>query len=205
VDVAVHPTELLLVAYREDRDAERGIANAVELLEVRGDVDAVPAAASYVEQEELTPFDAVHLVESAGDTLVSSDNADDGLAERVKLEERATTSKLILRPPNRSPSPTALAHSSSLRSAPSSSASITPDPPSRSSSQEPRATSRRTCSRSKRSPLFLPQLVEHAVDAIEARVLLTPDVVIRRHPRAMGLSRGHFPGPSAQRWVDRPV
>jgi len=82
--------ELLLVAYREDRDTERVVANAVELLEVRGDVDTVLAAASYVEQEGLTPFDALHLVESDGDTIVSSDKAYDGLAARVKLEERAT-------------------------------------------------------------------------------------------------------------------
>ena len=82
--------ELLLVAYREDRDTERVIANAVELLEVRGDVDTVLAAASYVEQEGLTPFDALHLVESDGDTIVSSDKSYDGLAERVALEERAT-------------------------------------------------------------------------------------------------------------------
>lgn len=80
--------ELLLVAYREDRDTERVVANAVELLEVRGDADTVLAAASYIEQEGLTPFDALHLVESDGDTIVSSDNSSDGLA--VTLEERAT-------------------------------------------------------------------------------------------------------------------
>lgn len=59
--------ELLLVAYHEDRDTERVVANAVELLEIRGDVDTILAAASYVEQEGLTPFDALHLVESDGD------------------------------------------------------------------------------------------------------------------------------------------
>ncbi|AZH26550.1 PIN domain-containing protein [Haloplanus aerogenes] len=81
--------ELLLVAYREGRDTERVVANAAELLEIRGDADTVLAAASYVEQEGLTPFDALHLVESDGDTIASSDQAYDGLAERVKLEERA--------------------------------------------------------------------------------------------------------------------
>lgn len=80
--------ELLLVAYREDRDTERVVANAVELLEVRGDADTVLAAASYVEQEGLTPFDALHLVESDGDLIVSSDTAYDGLTERLALEER---------------------------------------------------------------------------------------------------------------------
>jgi hypothetical protein len=81
--------ELLLIAYREDRNTERVIANAVERLEVRGDVDTVLAAASYVDQG-LTPFDALHLVESDGATIVSSDKSYDGLAERVAPEERAT-------------------------------------------------------------------------------------------------------------------
>ena len=80
----------MLVAYREGRNTERVVANAVELLEVRGDVDTVLAAASYVEQGGLMPFDALHLVESDGDTIVSSDTSYDGLAERVTLEEPAT-------------------------------------------------------------------------------------------------------------------
>jgi bifunctional DNA-binding transcriptional regulator/antitoxin component of YhaV-PrlF toxin-antitoxin module len=67
--------ELLLVAYLEDRDTERVVANAAELLEVRGDVDTVLAAASYVEQEGLAPFDALHRIKSTGDPTVSSDNA----------------------------------------------------------------------------------------------------------------------------------
>jgi predicted nucleic acid-binding protein len=78
--------ELLLVAYREDRNAERVIANATELVTVRGDVDTVVAAATYVEHHGLTPFDAVHLVESAGDTIVSSDETYDDFSSRLELE-----------------------------------------------------------------------------------------------------------------------
>jgi hypothetical protein len=77
--------ELLLVAYRENRDAERVVANAASLVEVRGDVDTVVAAATYVEDHGFTPFDALHLVESDGDTVVSSDAAYDGYAERFDL------------------------------------------------------------------------------------------------------------------------
>ena len=65
--------ELLLVAYREGLDAERVVANAAALVEVRGDVERVLSAAAYVEDHGLTPFDALHLVESDGDTIVSSD------------------------------------------------------------------------------------------------------------------------------------
>jgi len=77
--------ELLMVAYREDRDTERVVANAVNLLDVRGDVDTVVAAATYVDDYGFTPFDAVHLVESDGDTIVSSDDTYDGFADRLDL------------------------------------------------------------------------------------------------------------------------
>jgi len=79
--------ELLLVAYREDRDAERVVANAAALVEVRRDVDAVAAAATYVEDHGFTPFDALHLVESNGDAVVSSDEAYEGYAPRVDLRD----------------------------------------------------------------------------------------------------------------------
>jgi hypothetical protein len=78
--------ELLLVSYRENRDAERVITNAAALVEVRGDVDTVVAAASYVEDHGFTPFDALHLVESNGDPIVSSDDAYEGFAPRVDLK-----------------------------------------------------------------------------------------------------------------------
>jgi hypothetical protein len=78
--------ELLLVAYREDRDAERVVTNAANLVEVRGDVDTVVAAATYVEDHDFTPFDALHLVESDGDTIVSSDETYEAFAPRVDLK-----------------------------------------------------------------------------------------------------------------------
>ncbi|MFB6129641.1 MAG: PIN domain-containing protein [Salinigranum sp.] len=79
--------ELLLVAYRENRDTERVIANATELVEVRGDAETVVAAATYVEDHGFTPFDALHLVESDEDTIVSSDEAYDGFAPRLDLRD----------------------------------------------------------------------------------------------------------------------
>jgi len=78
--------ELLLVAYREDRDTERVVANAANLVEVDGDVDTVVAAATYVEDHGFTPFDALHLVESDGDTIVSSDRAYEDFAPRLDLK-----------------------------------------------------------------------------------------------------------------------
>ncbi|MGQ4554874.1 PIN domain-containing protein [Halobellus sp. GM3] len=79
--------ELLLVAYREDRDTDRVIANAASLVEVRGDVDTVVKASTYVEDHGFTPFDALHLVESEGDTIVSSDDTYEGVAPRLDLKD----------------------------------------------------------------------------------------------------------------------
>ena len=78
--------ELLMVAYREDRDTERVVTNAASLVEVRGDVNTVVAAATYVEDHGFTPFDALHLIESDGDTIVSSDETYDGVAPRLDLK-----------------------------------------------------------------------------------------------------------------------
>jgi hypothetical protein len=79
--------ELMLVAYREDRDVEAVVANATNLVDVRGDVNTVVAAATYVEDHGFTPFDAIHLVESDGDTIVSSDETYDSFAPRYDLRD----------------------------------------------------------------------------------------------------------------------
>jgi len=78
--------ELLMVAYREDRDTERVVTHAAKLVEIRGDVDTVVAAATYVDDHGFTPFDALHLVESDEDTIVSSDDAYEGFAQRLDLK-----------------------------------------------------------------------------------------------------------------------
>jgi hypothetical protein len=78
--------ELLMIAYRERRDTERVITNAAALLDVRGDVDTVVTAATYVEDHGFTPFDALHLVESDGDTIVSSDETYESFAPRLDLK-----------------------------------------------------------------------------------------------------------------------
>ena len=78
--------ELLLVAYREDRNAERVVTNAAALVDVRGDVNTVVSAATYVEDHGLTPFDALHLIESDEDTIVSSDDTYEGFAQQLDLK-----------------------------------------------------------------------------------------------------------------------
>ncbi|MDZ7688214.1 MAG: PIN domain-containing protein [Halobacteriales archaeon] len=85
--------ELMLVAYREGWNVLRVVAAGKELVEVRGDTDDILAAASYVEDDGFTPLDAVHLVSSGDDTVVSSDSDYDGFTERVRLEEMDDTSE----------------------------------------------------------------------------------------------------------------
>ena len=73
--------ELMLMAYREGK-----LANAEALMEVRGELDGILAAANYVDYEGMPPFDAVHLVKAGEDVIVSGDNAYDRLTERIRLE-----------------------------------------------------------------------------------------------------------------------
>ena len=79
--------ELMLVAYREDLNVLKVVSETIELLEIRGNIKDMESAATYVEEEGLTPFDALHLVKSRGEKIVSSDKTYDGYAERLKLEE----------------------------------------------------------------------------------------------------------------------
>ena len=78
--------ELLMVAYREERDSERVVSNAATLVEIRGDVETVVTAATYVEDHGFTPFDALHLVESNGDAIVSSDDTYADVTSRLDLK-----------------------------------------------------------------------------------------------------------------------
>lgn len=78
--------ELMMVAYRNDKNVLRTVAEAIELVEIKGKPKNIEAAAVYVEEENLTPFDAQHLVMSADEKIVSSDKDYDKFTERLKLE-----------------------------------------------------------------------------------------------------------------------
>ncbi|MFW6437215.1 MAG: PIN domain-containing protein [Halococcoides sp.] len=80
--------ELMLVAYREDWDVLTVVTSAKQLVTVRGDVESIIAAASYVDDEGLTPLDALHLVRADGEPIVSSDAVYDDHADRIALEDR---------------------------------------------------------------------------------------------------------------------
>lgn len=78
--------ELLLVSYRENRNAEQVVANATALIDIRGELEPIYRAIEYVAEHDLTPFDAIHLVQSGNEPIVSSDDSYDGFSERVPLE-----------------------------------------------------------------------------------------------------------------------
>jgi hypothetical protein len=78
--------ELMLVAYREGRNVERTVAEAKQLVDVDGDAEGVLAAASHVEESGFTPFDALHLVRSEADPVVTSEQDYETFSDRIPLE-----------------------------------------------------------------------------------------------------------------------
>ena len=65
---------------------ERVVTDASRLVEVRDDAETVLAAASHVEGHGLTPLNALHLVRSGDDPIVSSDSSSDPFSRRIALE-----------------------------------------------------------------------------------------------------------------------
>jgi hypothetical protein len=80
--------ELLVVSDREDWNPMKIISGANQLVRVEGDVEDIKAASSHMEENNFTAFDALHLIASGEDKIVSSDKDYDEHSERLKLEER---------------------------------------------------------------------------------------------------------------------
>ena len=79
--------ELMLVAYREGWNVLRVVTAARSLVEVRGDTEDVLAAASYVADDEFTPLDALQLVSSGDDPIVTSESSYEGYSDLIELSE----------------------------------------------------------------------------------------------------------------------
>lgn len=80
--------ELLVVSYREGWSCTEVLANIEELIDIRDEPEELFRAAAVIENRDMTPLDAVHLVISGDDPIISSDQAYDDRSERLKLEER---------------------------------------------------------------------------------------------------------------------
>jgi len=81
--------EIFLISYREDWDCREVLANTEALVEVRDPVDEIFQAAVKVDEDGMTPMDAIHLVSSKNEKIISSDKNYDKNSERVKLEKVA--------------------------------------------------------------------------------------------------------------------
>ncbi len=83
--------ELMLLAYRDNKDPTEIIEKAAELIEIREPdigVDGHIAACYLIKKYHMTPFDALHAVLAQNDSIVSSDKKYDMLGlHRIKLEK----------------------------------------------------------------------------------------------------------------------
>ena len=68
-----------------ERHARRKSDDRIPRPSARGGGQTVVAAATSVEDHGFTPFDTRHLVDSDGDTIVSSDDTYESVAPRVDL------------------------------------------------------------------------------------------------------------------------
>lgn len=80
--------EIFLVSYREDWDTRKVLANTEELVEIRDSIEELFKASIKVEEDNMTPIDAVNLIVSGDDKIISSDESYDKLSERKPLEEK---------------------------------------------------------------------------------------------------------------------
>ena len=80
--------ELMLVAYRKDRNVLKTITGASKLIEIKGDEALMKEAATYVTENDFTPLDAVHLASSNGDKILSSEKDYQEFTEVEKLDEK---------------------------------------------------------------------------------------------------------------------
>ena len=83
--------ELMLLAYRDNKDPTEIIEKAAELMEIREPdigVEGHIAACYLIKKYQMTPFDALHAVLAQNDSIVSSDKKYDMLGLiRIKLEK----------------------------------------------------------------------------------------------------------------------
>jgi len=82
--------ELLLISDRFAFDRMEALSYALEIASVPEDETVLFQAADYMEQHDLTAFDAYHVAYASEDPIVSSDTAiDDVAADRIAIEEES--------------------------------------------------------------------------------------------------------------------
>jgi predicted nucleic acid-binding protein len=80
--------ELLMISERFEFDRMEALSHALEIASVPEDEGVLFQAADYMEQHDLTAFDAYHVAYAGDDTILSSDRSfDDVTDDRLPIDE----------------------------------------------------------------------------------------------------------------------
>lgn len=80
--------ELLLISDRFEFDRMTALSYALEIASIPEDETVLFQAADYMDQHDLTAFDAYHVAYAGDDSIVSSDNAFDDVTDgRIPIED----------------------------------------------------------------------------------------------------------------------
>ncbi|WP_336326841.1 type II toxin-antitoxin system VapC family toxin [Halovenus sp. HT40] len=81
--------ELLVISDRFEFDRMEALSYALEIAEVPEDETVLFQAADYMDQYDLTAFDAYHIAYADEEPIISSDNSFDEVTEnRIPIEEQ---------------------------------------------------------------------------------------------------------------------
>jgi len=82
--------EILMISDRFEFDRMEALSYALEIASVVEDETVLFQAADYMEQYDLTAFDAYHLAYAGHDPIISSDNSfDDVTDDRIPIEQKS--------------------------------------------------------------------------------------------------------------------
>ena len=82
--------EILMISDRFEFDRMEALSYALEIASVVEDETVLFQAADYMEQYDLTAFDAYHLAYADHDPIISSDNSfDDVTDDRIPIEQKS--------------------------------------------------------------------------------------------------------------------
>lgn len=82
--------ELLMISDRFEFDRTEALSYALEIASVPEDETVLFQAADYMEQHDLTAFDAYHVAYADHDPILSSDKAFDDITDaRIEIEEQS--------------------------------------------------------------------------------------------------------------------
>ncbi|AKH96894.1 type II toxin-antitoxin system VapC family toxin [Halanaeroarchaeum sulfurireducens] len=83
--------ELLMISDRFEFDRMKALSHALEIASVPEDESVLFQAADYMENDDLTAFDAYHIAYASQDPIISSDTSFDRVTDdRISIEKKST-------------------------------------------------------------------------------------------------------------------